>query len=41
MKSLHDISEEIIDFLNHTQLYPPYRADAVSEILRKYFGGIE
>ena len=41
MKSLHDISKEIIDFLNNTQLYPPYRVDAVSEILRKYFGGMK
>ena len=41
MRSFHDISEEIIDFLNHTHLYPPYRADAVSEILRKYFGGMK
>ena len=41
MKSLHDISEEIIEFLDHTQLYPPYRIDAVSEILRKYFGGMK
>jgi hypothetical protein len=41
MKSARDISEEIIEFLDHTQLYPPYRIDAVSEILRKYFGGMK
>ena len=41
MKSARDISEEIIEFLDHTRLYPPYRIDAVSEILRKYFGGMK